>query len=67
MWTFYLAQAEVSSIPITPLSGEQLHHQVHKGNSIPEDRDFPPSQSIQTGSMANLDSDSMTIEGLLPG
>jgi hypothetical protein len=63
----YLEQAEVFSVPINPLSGEQLRHQMHKRNSIPEDSDFPPSQQIQTGSMANLDSDPMTIEGLLPG
>jgi hypothetical protein len=64
----YLAQAEVFSTPINPLSGQQLRHQLHKRNSIPDkDSDFPPSQRIQTGSMANLDSDPMTIEGLLPG
>jgi len=64
----YLAQAEVFSTPINPLSGQQLRHQLHKRNSIPDkNSDFPPSQRIQTGSMANLDSDPMTIEGLLPG
>ena len=64
----YLAQAEVFSTSINPLSGQQLRHQLHKRNSIPDkDSEFPPSQRIQTGSMANLDSDPMTIEGLLPG
>jgi hypothetical protein len=59
---------EVFSTPTNPLPGQQLHHQLHKRNSIPDkDSDFPSSQCIQTGSMANLDSDPMTIAGLLPG
>jgi hypothetical protein len=63
----YLAQAEVFSTPINPLSGQQLRHRLHKRNSIPEkDREFPPNQRIQTSSMVNPDSDPTTIDGLLP-
>jgi hypothetical protein len=62
------ACSAVASVLINPLSEQQLRYQLHKRNSIPDkDSDFPSSRRIQTGSMANLDSDPMTIEGLLPG